>query len=76
MHSLYVQDRRPFGGQVLGAAGLAVRSRSVGSQLFRQSVAPSSHRACTSGFWSSTVFWGLIAEFEFFNVAASDTDKD
>ena len=28
----------------------------------------------TSGFRSWTAFWGLIAEFEYFNVAASDTD--
>ena len=75
MHSLHVQDRRPFGAQVLGPAGVALRSKSVGNQLFRQSVAPSSPRDCTLGFRSWTAFRGLIAEFEYCNVATSDTDK-
>ena len=48
--------------------------RSVG-QLIRLSVAPSSHRAYTSGFRSWAVFRGLIREAEYFDAAVSDTDK-
>ena len=48
---------------------------SVGSQLIPQSVAPSSHRAYTSGFRSWTAFRGLIGEAECFDPAVSDADE-
>ena len=57
-----------------GASGRRVMLRSVGGQFIRQSDAPSSHRAYTSGFRSWTAFRGLIGEAEYFH-AASDTDK-
>ena len=49
--------------------------RSFGGQLNRLSVASSSHRAYTSGFRSWAAFRGLIGEAEYFDAAASDTDK-
>ena len=49
--------------------------RSVGGQLIRLSVAPSSHRAYSSGFRSWAAFRGLIGEAEYFDAAVSDTDK-
>ena len=54
--------------------GRRVMLRSVG-QLIRLSVAPSSHRAYTSGFRSWAVFRGLIGEAEYFDAAVSNTDK-
>ena len=39
--------------------------RSVGGQLIRLSVAPSSHRAYSSGFRSWAAFRGLIGEAEY-----------
>ena len=44
-------------------------------QLIRKPVAPSSHRAYTSGFRSWAAFRGLIGEAEYFDAAVSDTDK-
>ena len=49
--------------------------RSVGGQLIRLSIAPSSHRAYSSGFWSWAAFRGLIGKDAYFDAAASDTDK-
>ena len=49
--------------------------RSVGGQVIRLSVAPSSHQAYTSGFRSWIVFRGLVGEAEYFDAAVSDTDK-
>ena len=49
--------------------------RSVGGQLIRLSVVPSSHRAYSSGFQSWAVFRWLIGEDANFDDAASDTDK-
>lgn len=48
---------------------------SVGSQLTRQSVAPSSHRAYWSSFWSWTAFRGSIGEIECFDAVAFDAEK-
>ena len=49
--------------------------RSVCGQRIRQSVAPSSHRAYTSGFRSWVAFRWLIGEAEYFDSAVSDTDN-
>ena len=58
-----------------GANGRRVLLRSVGGQLIRQSVEPSSHRAYTSGFRSWAAFRGLMGEAEYFDAAVSDIDQ-
>ena len=57
--------------QVLEPTGVAV----CFGVLACLSVAPSSHRAYTSGFRSWAAFRGLIGEAEYFDAAVSDTDK-
>ena len=49
--------------------------RNVGSQLIRQSVAPSSDRAYTPGFRSWVAFWGLIGEAEYVDAATFDMER-
>ena len=49
--------------------------RSVGGQVIREAVVPSSHRAYTSGFRSWAAFRGLTGEAEYFDAAVSDTGK-
>ena len=49
--------------------------RSVGGQFIRLSVAPSSHRAYSTGFWSWAAFRELIGEDAYFDAAVSDKDK-
>ena len=58
-----------------GANGRRDMLRSVGGQLIRLSVAPSSHRAYSTGFRSWAAFRGLIGEDAYFDAAASDADK-
>ena len=66
------------GSPGLGASGCRAMLKSAGSQLVRQSVAPSSHRAYTSGFRSRTIvffFRRLIRVAADFDMPASNTDK-
>ena len=70
-----VPARRCLAPTGTGVNGRRVMLRSVGGQLIRLSVAPSSHRAYTSGFRSWAVIRGLIGEAEYFDAAVSDTDK-
>ena len=58
-----------------GANGRRGMLKSVGGQLIRLSVAPSSHRAYSSGFRSWAAFRGLTGEDAYFHGAVSDTDK-
>ena len=49
--------------------------RSVGGQIIRQSVAPSSHRNYTPGLRPWAAFRGLIGEADYFDAVVSDTYK-
>ena len=49
--------------------------RNLGSHLIRQSLAPSSQRAYSSGFRSWTAFRGLIGETQYFDAANSLTEN-
>ena len=75
----YVQPVRPgsvsVGRPGLGASGSCAMLRSAASQLIRQSIAPSSHRAYTSGFRSWTHFRGLIRVAPLVDTSASNTDN-